>query len=219
MKKILISFPTSPAHPYLHKGVVFTSWKLLADKRYELLPIIPTHNPFSNNLNLIVKDFISGGHDYWLSIDADNPPMKNPLDLVELDLDIVGCPTPVWRNMRIKGEPPVYYNALDYDSEKGAYRPTTVTDGLKQVDAIGTGCFLVARRVFEDPEMIGSFMRQWNDDGTVEKGNDIAFSEKARIQGWRIWAHFGYMCMHFNSLEINEVCCTLRDFFKGSGEI
>ena len=214
-KKILISFPTSPAHPYLHKGVVFASWKLLADKRYELLPIIPTHNPFENNLNLIVKDFIFGGHDYWLSIDADNPPMKNPLDLVELDLDIIGCPTPVWHYTgEKKGERPLYYNAYDYVPEKGEYKEHLPREGLQRVDAIGTGCFLIARRVFEDPEMIGSFMREWHPDGTVNKGNDIAFCEKARIQGWQIWAHYDFPCFHFNNLELNEVVNAFRNLYE-----
>lgn len=214
-KKVLISFPISPAHPYLHKGVVFASWKLLSDKRYELLPIIPQWNPFENNLNKIVKDFINGGHDYWLSIDADNPPMQNPLDLIELDLDIVGYPTPVWHYSGDKpGERPIYYNAYDYVPEKGAYKEHLPFDGLQRVDAIGTGCFMVARRVFEDPDMIGSFMRQWHPDGTVNKGNDISFCEKARIQGWQIWAHYDYLCQHFNNLELNEVGHAFRNLYE-----
>jgi hypothetical protein len=89
MKQILLTFPTSPAHPWLHKQVVFASWRLLADKRYAVKAIIPTHNPFENNLHHCVNDFLAGDYDFWLSIDADNPPMNNPLDLVEFDRDVI----------------------------------------------------------------------------------------------------------------------------------
>ena len=87
-KKVLLTFPTSPANPYLHKHVVFASWRIMADSRFEITPMAPSHNPLENNLNKIVKEFIAGDWDYWLSIDSDNPPFANPLDDVELDLDI-----------------------------------------------------------------------------------------------------------------------------------
>jgi len=217
MKKVLVSFPTSPSHPYLHKGVVFVSWKLLADHRYKIIPIIPTHNPFENNLHHIVNDFINGNYDFWLSIDADNPPMRNPLDLVELDLDIVGFPTPVWHftGKEPKGERPIYWNAYDYVSKKGACKEHDIKNGLQKVDAIGTGCFLIARRVFLNEEMRkGVFQRQLNSDGTVNKGNDISFCEKAKENNFEIYAHYDYPCMHFCNLELNEVVRAFNNLYE-----
>ena len=89
-KSVLVSFPTSPAHPYLHKHVVRASWGILLDGRYSIRMMIPTHKPFENNLHHIVNDFMNGDHDFWLTIDADNPPQKNPLDLVGDGDDVVG---------------------------------------------------------------------------------------------------------------------------------
>lgn len=206
MTSVLITFPTSPSHPFLHKGVVFTSWKLMADTRYEKKMIIPTHNPFENNLHHIVNDFMGGDYDFWLSIDADNPPMKNPLDLVEDDLDIVGFPTPVWHFTGKSGERPLYWNGYHYISEKQAYTEHHPREGLWEVDAVGTGCFMVARRVFENSEMRKApFVRVLNEDGTVDKGNDIAFCERAKAQGFKVFCHYGYPCFHFNLLELNEI--------------
>ncbi len=218
MTKILVTFPTSPASPYLHKQVVFASWRILGDKRYDITPMIPSHLPFENNLNHIVKDLIAGDWDYWLSIDADNPPYGNPLDAVPLDLDIIGFPTPVWhwRGDEPPGERPVYYNAYDYVRDEDAYLPHEPMEHMQAVDAIGTGCFLIARRVFEHPDLQkGAFLRTWNEDGTVHKGNDIAFSERARAAGFNIYCDYDRPCMHFNELEINEVVSAFKRHFEG----
>ena len=154
-----------------------------------------------------MRDFLKGDYDYWLSFDSDNPPTQNPLDLVEYDRDIIGCPTPVWHfDGKHKGERPIYWNVYDYVKEKGAYREYAKKEGLQKVDAVGTGCVLFARRVFENPEMQkGAFTRKLYPDGRVGKGNDISFCERAREQGFEIYAHFGYPCLHFNELELTEV--------------
>lgn len=206
-KRVLVTFPTPPSHPYLHKQVVFVSWRLLADKRHDLTPIIPTHNPFENNLHHCVNQFVEGDYDFWLTIDADNPPTKNPLDLTEYNLDVVGLPTPVVHFDREKlGERPVYYNAYKYIPEKDAYTEWPNKQGLQMVDAVGTGCVLFSKRVFQNKKMRqGAFVRKLNPDGTVEKGNDISFSERARQNGFEIYAHFNYLCRHYNEVDVAEM--------------
>jgi hypothetical protein len=203
-KKVLISFPNTG---WIHKLVFLAGAKLLSDGRYDSKIIVPTHNPYENNLHHIVNDFIGGNYDYWLNIDADNPPMNNPLDLIELDKDIIGCPTPVYHfTDKIKGERPWYENAYQYVEKDDAYREYPLKNGLQRVDAVGTGCTLMARRVFDHPEMRkGAFTRKLNPDGTVERGNDISFCERARYYGFEVWAHFDYRCQHFNELEMHEV--------------
>jgi hypothetical protein len=149
---------------------------------------------------------MAGGEDYWLSFDSDNPPMRNPLELIALDKDIIGLPTPIWHfTGEIPSERPIYWSAYKKKGEEG-YTEYNPKEGLQRVSAIGTGCFLVARRVFEDPEMRkGPFVRKLNPDGTVDRGNDISFCERATDRGFEIWAHFDFPCMHFNELELNEV--------------
>jgi hypothetical protein len=160
---------------------------------------------------------MAGDYDYWLNIDSDNPPINNPFDLIELDLDIVGLPTPVWHFTGEKpGERPMYENAYKYIPEKGAYTEWPNKEGLQKVDAVGTGCVLYARRVFENLEMRKApFQRKYNVDGTVERGNDIAFCERAKAQGFLIFAHYDYRCLHFNNLELHEVA---RAFYQMYGE-
>lgn len=214
MKKVLVSIPNTG---YVHKLVSLTTNKLLVDSRYNCTIIYPTHNPYENNLHHIVNEFMEGDYDFWLNIDSDNPPIRNPLDLVACDLDIVGLPTPVWHfTEEVHGERPMYENAYKYVPEKGAYAEWDVKEGLQKVDAVGTGCLLIARRVFGHPEMRKApFQRTYNEDGTVDKGNDISFCERATENGFNIFAHYDYRCMHFNELELHEVARAFHGLYKG----
>ena len=213
MKRILV---TVPNQHWVHKHVAHRLLLLQQDNRYRLRFDFPSQKPFENNLHHIIKDFLEEDFDYWLSMDADNPPMNNPLDLVEYDLDIVGLPIPIWHYKGDKkGERPVYWNAYDYDESADAYKEHQKRDGLQKVDAIGTGCFLIARRVFEPPEMQnGVFTRRLYDDGRVHKGNDMSFCERARENGFNIYAHFDYPCNHFSELELNEVVKAFRGLYE-----
>lgn len=213
MKSILIS--CSNTH-YIHKHVVHKLMLLLVDGRHKVNIIFPSHKPYENNLHHIVNEFMDGDYDFWLEINSDNPPMQNPLDLVQLDRDVIGLPTPIWHYTgEKKGERPIYWNAYDYDSESGMYREHQVREGLQKVDAVGTGCVLISRRVFEPPEMRKApFMRRWNEDGTMEKGNDIMFCEKAKANGFEIYCHFDYPCDHFSELSLSETTRAFQELYE-----
>lgn len=216
MKNILIS--VTNMH-WIHKHVVHKMMLLLIDGRHKVNIIMPSHKPYENSLHHIVNEFMDGEYDFWLNIDSDNPPIQNPLDLVQLDRDIIGLPTPIWHYTgEKKGERPIYWNAYDYDSDTGMYREHQVREGLQKVDAVGTGCFLISRRVFEPPEMRKApFMRGWNEDGTMEKGNDIMFCEKARVNGFEIYCHFDYPCDHFSELSLSETTGAFRELYEVIG--
>lgn len=200
----------------LHKLVHFAVIRILQDPRYTLRHDCPTHSPYVHNLHRCTQDFLDSGEDYWLSMDDDNPPTRNPLDLVQLDLDVVGLPTPVWHDA-VRGDRPFYLNAVDWDADAGGYRPHEPCEGLQQVDAIGSGCFMVARRVMMALRDQQPFMRKWNDQGLVTMGGDYAFCKKVRKAGFKVWAHFDYPCMHLNTLEIGKVAQAFGEMFaKGT---
>jgi len=182
---------------------------LLMDRRYKVHIQMPAHKPYVNNLHQCTKEFLKRGDDYWLNIDADNPPINNPLDLVELDLDLIGLPTPIWHFVGKENERPIYLNAYDYLSEKDAYIEHLPHEGLQEVDAVGTGCFLVSKRVMLNKLVKPSgntngFHRTWGEDGTMEKGNDISFCERVRRAGFKIYAHYDYQCDHFCENSLRE---------------
>jgi hypothetical protein len=205
--KVLI---TVPCLHWVQKHVVHRLLLLQQDQRYATTFQMPSNKPFENNLHHIVKDLLAGDWDFWLSMDADNPPSQNPLDLIALNKDIIGLPTPIWHYTGKEGERPIHWNAYDWDGKAGAYREHTDRDGLQRVDAIGTGCFLAHRRVFEHGDMKAPFQRTYFEDGTVEFGNDLAFSQRATKAGFEIYAHYDYPCDHFNEVSLNEVARAIK---------
>lgn len=187
---------------------------LQTDRRYGTTFWLPTRRPYENNQHHIIVDLLKGDWEYWLSIDADNPPMNNPLDLVELGLDFVGLPTPIWCG----GVPPIYWNAYSWHQEKMAYKPFQDCAGLQEVDAVGSGCFVASRRVFEHPSMQrGCFSRTLREDGTVEYGNDMAFCQRAKRAGFSIHCHFGYPCRHFSEVDMHEIGVSFKDLLSEKG--
>jgi hypothetical protein len=194
-----------------------TLLKMQLDQRYTLRIQHPSHSPIDNNRHHIFKDFIDGGEDYLLMIDSDNPPINNPLDLVELGLDVVGLPTPVWHfTDKKKGERPVYENAYKYVPEEDAYLEWPDKQGLQEVDAVGSGCILIARRVLEHPDMQkGSSQPSFYPDGTHKKSGDIMFCERAKQCGFKIYAHYNYRCLHFVELELHEVIRAFGEMDRG----
>jgi len=196
---------TIPNQSWVHKKIIKKITLLQEDKIHKVKIITPSHEPYENNLHHIVNYFMAGDYDFWLNIDTDNPPIDNPLDLIELDKDIIGLPTPIWY-FKIILKNPIYWNVYKYVKGKDIYKEYFPQKGLQEVDAIGTGCFLISRRVFENKQMRKApFERNLNKDGTVRKGNDIAFCEKARKQGFKIFAHFDYRCNHFKELNLFQV--------------
>lgn len=208
-------FVTVPNEGWVHKQVVGVIMRLQQDPRYKLRTILPTHRPYENNLHHCRKDFLSGGEDFWLSIDSDNPPFENPLNLVELHLDLVGLPTPVWHYLEKYAERPIYWNGYDYVSESDAYKEHMPQKGLQRVDAIGTGCFLVSRRLMLAMDE-APFSRKLHKDGTVDKGNDLSFCERVRDKGFEIWAHYDYPCRHFHEIELTSIIGAIHDSKEAS---
>ena len=84
------------------------------------------------------------------------------------------------------------------DKVKDGYKPHTETVGLQEVDAIGTGCMLIKRKVLEALE--APFTRIWNKDGTMDTGVDFHFCEQAKAKGFKVWAHYDYLCNHFKAI-------------------
>lgn len=200
MTRVYVTCPNGSGH--IHKLVHFALCKILSDHRHQVRHDCPTHTPYVNNLHRCMNDFLASDDEFWLSMDDDNPPTRNPLDLVDLNLDLVGLPTPVWHSQK-KGDRPYYFNALN--KAPGGYKPTEDTEGLVEVDAIGSGCFLVHRRVIEALRHSQPFARQWGANGEVTLGGDFSFCEKVKASGFKVWAHFGYLCDHIQTLPMLEV--------------
>jgi hypothetical protein len=199
--KVMLAVPNMG---WIHKTVILALRPLFHDPRVILKDIYPTHRPYENNLHHIRKQFLEEGHDYLIIVDDDNPPMRNILDLVFLDLDIVGCPTPIWKTGPV-GDRPYCYNVMI--EVPGGFKPADSfqgfkPEGLQQVHAVGSGCMVLSRKVMLDIKR--PFLRTYDDEGIVQMSGDFAFCKRARARGFEVYAHFDYPCRHVKELEITE---------------
>lgn len=167
------------------------------DPRYQVKITYPSARPITNNRNRIAKQFLEGDWDYLLMIDSDIVPHSNPLDLIAHDKDITGCPCPQWN------ERDLYWVVMDKDGTGYKPIPPERRHGLRQVDAIGTGCILIRRNVLE--AVRAPFNDKQAEDGTLDLGEDFYFCEKATEAGFEVWCDWRAPCSHFKTLDLIEV--------------
>ena len=183
---------------WIRPEVATACYQISSDQRVSSKIYFPSVKTYENNLSQVALKVKKEGWDYLLIIDADNPPQRNPIDLIALNLDVVALPTPQWNDI----DPyPIYWVAMD--RVKGGYNQHENRVGLQEVDAVGSGCVLIKRKVLESLE--APFTRKWNKDGTMDMGVDFHFCEQAKAKGFRIWAHYDYICDHFKELSLLKV--------------
>ena len=207
--KVLISVPNTG---WIHKIVGIALLRLIQDNRVAATIIMPSHNPYENNLNHIAKDFVNGEYDFWLNIDSDNPPLNNPIDLVFLDLDMVALPTPQCHiDKNHPGERPYYWVACN--RVEGGYKEHQNKSGLQEVDAVGSGCMLISRRVLL--RIKKPFERIYDEDGCVTIGADFNFCRKVKEAGFKIHVNYNYPCQHFKEVEMIEMIKAFEGVHRG----
>jgi GT2 family glycosyltransferase len=169
--------------------------KLQKDGRHNVDIGFFTDVPGESNRNRICKKVVEEGYDYVLMIDNDNPPISNPLDLIDLRKDVIALPTPTAKNGEL-----IWVVGKEFDDGIKCYLLNNKQEGLEEVDAVGSGCLLLSRKVLE--EVKAPFMREWNDDGVAVTGQDFAFCKRAKKAGFKIYAHWDYVCSHFKEIDL-----------------
>jgi hypothetical protein len=183
---------------YIRKELAPLLHIIKSDKRYNVIVDDKFGRPYAHRLQRVVNDFLKTNAQFLLQIDHDNVPLKNPLDLIELNKDVIGMPYLALRN----GE----YGFLTFERNKAgkmvqAYPPENEIQ-LVQVDRVSSGAILIARRVLE--KIKEPFMREWK-DGLAIKGADFSFCDKVKAAGFEIWAHWGHIASHYKEIDLLEI--------------
>jgi hypothetical protein len=211
-KTVMVAWPNQG---WLHQNyVMYTAPMLVQDGRYRLRFVSSGHKCNENNYQHIAKMFWESDADFLLQFDDDNPPQvgKNPLDLVEKNLDVVAFPVPIWcyHSRENTGRPlrPVHWSVYKYMKESGRYLTMDPRAGMiEECDGTGAGCLLIAKRVFQSPLMRKEgWHRTWNkEDGTAKYGLDLSFSRRVKKLGFKIHVAWDYPCHHFKEIDILEI--------------
>jgi hypothetical protein len=193
------------------------------EQRVNVLIGFSTEQPTMGNRCRIVRRFLEGTSmqhagvpglaDWLLMIDCDNPPNRNPVDAAEWDLDVVGFPTPMWK-VQSSPDRPIIWNFKPLLGGEAQGAP-----GLRvqEVESIGSGCILIARRVLEHPAMKAPFLDEFDEWGTRKFGGDITFCRRARNAGFRVWAAVDYPCGHVKEVDLTEIYDLIANVAREAG--
>jgi len=154
--------------------------------------------PISNNRNIIVQRFLAGNWDYLLMLDSDTVPPPSVVNLADYQKDIIGALYFMYKNTEIM---PVIFKR----AEEGLYEPIRIDnkDGVVEVDAIGTGCIMLSRKVLEDVK--APFLNEYDADGIKLFGLDISFCQKAKKKGYKVYANLDYVCDHWKTVNLKTI--------------
>lgn len=158
--------------------------------------------------NAIAMEALKNGFDYLFFVDDDNPIPPDTLEkLLMDDKDVVIAPI-LGRNPNKEGAYPLcafYKREITADGKKlNLYENVTELKGkgpLHRIDAAGTGCMLIKRRVLEKMfKKYGEYMFEFGDikfkkpvvvDGKEYKrrtmSEDCEFSERVINEGFKVW--------------------------------
>ena len=159
------------------------------------------------NKNMTVKDFLDTDCEWYVSIDSDQIPLKNPLDLILSNREIIGMPTPIAANGFV-----VWNIFLNSDKVKDKYVPLQLHSGmlkdkkypdLVECHAIGGGCIIVRREVFE--KIYPPFLDKIDSDGGMDVEHDLEFCRKSREAGYHVFFSPYYRCEHVKKIPLLEI--------------
>ncbi len=162
--------------------------------------------PLDNARSQCVKNFMEiSNHpeDRLWFIDADIVPPFNGLDtLMSHDKDVVGLLCFMMKPDD-DGQPVPLPIAIRYNSDK-KYVVYFDGEGLTEVDALGGGCIMSKRKVFE---AIGGrpFEFHYYPDGTLKLVGDYDFCQKVQKAGMKVYVDFNSLCGHVKEIDLKDV--------------
>jgi hypothetical protein len=115
-------------------------------------------------------------HILWLDSDMGFPTFTIEA-LLGHEKDIVACNY----STRVSPHRPVAFTSQNHLDER-----VTSGSGLQEIVAVGLGCMLVRREVYENISR-PFFSVEWNDNYTNLVGEDIYFCQKAKSYKYKIW--------------------------------
>ncbi|MFA5071884.1 MAG: hypothetical protein WC511_06020 [Candidatus Pacearchaeota archaeon] len=163
--------------------------------------------------DFFAKEMLRGGFDYLLMIDDDNPIPPETLDLMlEDDKDVVIAPI-LTRNPNKDGK----YDLCAYYSREIKIKENSlrmydfiekfIDEGyLHKIDAGGTGCMLIKRKVLEELAKKYEYVFEYGDiivDGQRRTlSEDVEFCERVIDNGFEIWLDERIVPIHLGNQQI-----------------
>ena len=201
MNKIYLAVPSRDGKIYFELSLRLTQWS-----NQNTIPVMVVYHPFLSPIdharNVIVNDFLHTNCTHLMMVDDDIVPPVDALErLLFHDKDIVAAACPLISPDK-KGELVTTMNAYNLDdNDKYA---TVDSTGLEKVDAVGTGCIMIKRNVFQNLK-VAPFVTEYNADGIKYRGEDINFCYQAKLNSIDTYVDFKLKCKHIKQCNLLEL--------------
>jgi len=169
--------------------------KIERQGKYKLMITYPAKKPISYNRNLICKRFLTTDCDYLLMIDGDCVPTDKILNLADYDKDVIGGTCFGFVNKMI-----VPFCMKKRDDGRYDVVDASLNGGVIEVDAIGSGVMMIARRVLE--EMPYPFRNEYDPEGIKTRGLDFNFCTRAKKLGYKVWCATDMLVSHWATVDL-----------------
>jgi len=214
----------SQAEPIVVQAVTLTMGTVHIRQRdwlFDLVQRAPEHiklaisssswKPVTNNRNRIMRAFrqCPPEHKFMLMLDEDIIPQGDVLKYVDLDLDIVVFPCPIWQPQSTSSNV-IAWNFRKTDENGKAVGQVVANGTHDEISEGGTGAILISRRVAEHPALADPFEEQVDEDGCSTFGHDLAFCRRARAAGFKVWVAYDCMCSHWQPVDLLDVFFQLQ---------
>lgn len=151
---------------------------------------MPQAKPHDHCRNIIVEQFLATKCKWLLMVDSDVAPPVNVLEMANNNVKVCSAAvnTAVNREIIPVG---MTWNGKGYHHDFKHSTP-----GVHRVDAVGTGCILIRRDIFE--KLQKPYFKFVYKDGMLINGEDFDFSERVGE------VHFDsrFICKHYTTLAI-----------------
>ena len=222
-QRVLLTCTTTGS---VHMATAAALISVTKDDRYQVDIAFFNDRPYESAMNKIAAGLVAGQRfDWWLHTDNDQAWVKNPLDTLAAMMDVgnvkdlVGFPAPIYRP---GGQDSLIITmpAWDIVDDSGPYpkvQPVVSDGGIKRVDLIGSGSFLLRVAALRDAKIKEPFTRTFDEDGVTVAGCDIEFCRKWREAGLTVWCDFGSPMEHHKSVDLLHVLHDLSRVQKEAG--
>jgi hypothetical protein len=192
----------------LNQGEIRTelnTWilQIMRQDKYNIIVNHPSDKPISSNRNKIVQKFLANKeYDYLMMIDSDVVPPMNILNLVDFQKDII---SPVCFILNRDKIIPLVMKK----TPTGIWSPLNISqnEGLIEVDAVGTGCIILSRKILEAVKY--PFKNEYDADGIKKYGLDFNFCQRAKKLGFKVYCHLDYLCQHWIHFDLKLLYAAL----------
>lgn len=151
---------------------------------------MPQAKPHDHCRNIIVNEFLKTDCEWLLMVDSDVVPPMNVLDMIDNNVPVCSAYVCTFSNGELV---PVGMTK----TENGYCHNFDKTEkGLNKVDAVGTGCILIRRDVFD--KLGKPYFKFVYEDGLLINGEDFDFSERVG----EVYFDTRYVCKHYTTIAI-----------------